>query len=298
MLDRASTFSDPDVVKLLQTKFIPVAIDQAYQRRQKDAEGRFYQKIANQGPRKVGDGGPTTQGRYLATADGRFLGFNNNRDTQRLLKLMRQALDEYQPESVEAIDAGEPDKRWNYEPPEGGLVVRVNSKILGGYEDTDDQWRRLFQNGIGRDNLWIRKDEHLALVNGEVLPSLAIRMARFHLVDNTRGEPPMWKADEIVKWQLQLSEDGKLNGFMHLRTESGDREFKADLRGVVKSENGRVTRFDLVAKGMFRGEGRYTRGAPKGEFPLALAFRLADGSDLADEVPPQGSRGWLDGYLR
>lgn len=296
MLDRASTFSDPEVVKLLQTKFIPVAIDQAYQRRQKDAEGRFYQKIANQGPRKVGNG--TTQGHYVATADGRFLGFNNHRDTQRLLKLMRQALDESQPESVAAIDAGEPDKRWNYEPPEGGLVARVNSKVLGGYEETDDEYRRMFQQGIGRDNLWIRKDEHQALAKGEVLPSLAIRLARFHLVDNTRGEPPMWKPEEIVKCQLQLSEDGKLLGSVHLRTASRDREFKADLFGVVESKNGEVTRFDLVAKGMFRGEGRYTRNAPKGEFPVAIAFRLADGSDLADGVPPQGSRGWLDGYIR
>jgi hypothetical protein len=298
VLDRASTFSNPEVVELLQTKFIPVAIDQAYQRRQKDAEGRFYQKIANQGPRKVGDGGPTTQGRYLATADGQFLGFNNNRDTERLLKLMRQALDEYQPKSVAAIEAGKPDRRWNYQPPQGGLVARVNTKILGGYEQTDDEWRQLFQQGIGRDNLWIRKDEHHALVKGEVLPSLAIRLARFHLVDNTRGEPPMWKPEEIVKWQFELSEDGKLVGFVHLRTASGDREFKADLLGVVESKNGEVTRFDLVAKGMFRGEGRYTRNAPKGEFPLGVAFRLADGFDIADSVPPQGSRGWLDGYIR
>ena len=85
MLDRASTFSDPKVVELLKTKFVPVAIDQAYQRRQKDAEGRFYQKIANQGPRKIGNGGPTTQGNYTAAPDGTFLGYNNNRRNQELI---------------------------------------------------------------------------------------------------------------------------------------------------------------------------------------------------------------------
>ena len=62
------------VIKLLQTEFIPVAIDQAYQRRQKDAEGRFYQKIANQSPRKIGQG--TTQGHFVATSDGELLGFS------------------------------------------------------------------------------------------------------------------------------------------------------------------------------------------------------------------------------
>ena len=36
---------------MLRTQFIAVAIDQAYQRRQQDAEGEFYRKIAGQGPR-------------------------------------------------------------------------------------------------------------------------------------------------------------------------------------------------------------------------------------------------------
>ena len=40
-----------------------------------------------------------------------------------------------------------------------------------------------------------------------------------------------------------------------------------------------------------------TRNAPKGRFPFAVAFTLADGSDVADKIPPQGSRGWLEGYL-
>jgi hypothetical protein len=31
---------------------------------------------------------------------------------------------------------------------------------------------------------------------------------------------------------------------------------------------------------------------------LAIAFTLADGSDVADGVPPQGSRGWVQGYIK
>jgi len=49
---------------MLQTRFVPVAIDQAYQRRQKDTEGDFYRKIAGQGPRNNFQG--TTQGFYIA----------------------------------------------------------------------------------------------------------------------------------------------------------------------------------------------------------------------------------------
>jgi len=295
VLDRASIFSNPDVVKLLQTKFVPVAIDQAYQRRQKDAEGRFYQKIANQGPRKVGGG--TTQGHYVAAPDGTLLGFGNHRATERFMGLLRGALNRYRGDEVAAIDPGRPDSRWSPKPPAGGLIVRVHSKVLSGYEPTDDPWRRMFQNGIGRDNLWIRTEEHRALIRGEIPQKLLARIAMFHLVDNTRGEPPMWEPQEIVSSDATLR-DGRLSGTVHLRSRSGDREFKADIFGMVETKDGRISRLDLVARGQFRGEGQFTQRAPKGEFPLAIAFRLADGTDVADSIPPQASRGWLDGYIR
>lgn len=296
MLDRASTFSDPEVIKLLQTKFVPVAIDQAYQRRQKDAEGRFYQKIANQGPRKAETGG-TTQGHYAATADGKLLGFRNNRGAERTSELLRDALRKHKPGKVAVLERGRPDRQYDYPPPAGGLVVRTHTKVLGGYEETENEWRQMFQRGVGRDNFWIREDEHAALAKGEVLESLTTRMAKFHLVDNTRGEPPMWGPKDIRKMDLALK-GGKLTGTLELRTDRGELGFKADVLGFVESKDGRVTRFDVVVKGLFRGEGQYTRGAPKGEFPLAISFQIADGSDVADDIPPQGSRGWLDGYIK
>ena len=63
---------------MLREDFVPVAIDQAYERRQKDNEGEFYRRIAGQGPRKDFDN--TTQGFYVATAAGDLLLYNNNRD--------------------------------------------------------------------------------------------------------------------------------------------------------------------------------------------------------------------------
>ena len=295
MLDRASSFSNPEIIRLLQTKFVPVAIDQAYHRRQKDNEGRFYQKIANQSPRKIGQG--TTQGHYVATADGEFLGYNNNRAPERALRMMRRALTNFRPTNVTALERGKVDRRYVLEPPQGGLVARVHTKILGGYEPTENQWRQMFQNNLGRDNLWVRADEHRALLAGNFPDSLTQRIAKYHLVDNTRGEPPMWNANEIRHHDLKL-ENGKLTGAIELRTKSNDRAFKASVVGRINIKNDKVTRFDLVFKGRFRGEGRYTRNAPKGEFPIAMAFELADGSDPADTIPPQGSRGWLDGYIR
>ena len=298
MIDRESTFADSEIVELLRTRFVPVALDQAYQRRQQDTEGEFYRKIAGQGPRDDFQG--TTQGFYIATASGELLLYNNNRDPDKLRRLMREKLSEFASRNTTAaaeLQADEVDPRYNVHPPEGGLVVRVQAKVLGGYEESTDQWRQIMQTALSRDNLWITEDEHQALVRGVIPASLQRRIARFHLVDNTRGEPPMWKPEEIVGLEMTL-EDGALNGAAQLETGEGSRGFETDIRGVVDIEDGVVSRFDVVALGEFWGEGTYTRGAPEGRFPLAISFTLADGSDVADRIPPQGSRGWIDGYLR
>ena len=177
------------------------------------------------------------------------------------------------------------------------MVVRVQAKILGGYEPTSDYWSKIYQDSLSRDNLWVTRAEYEALVSGQLLPVLQRRIVRFHLLDNTRGEPQMWKAEEITAVDLSL-EKGRLNGTVHLETASGNRGYKANLLGHIEHEEGKITRFDLVAHGQFWGECTYTPGAPKGKFPLAISFTLADGSDVADGVPPKGSRGWVRGYMQ
>ena len=299
MLDRESTFADPEIVNLLKTRFVPVAIDQANQRRQKDTEGEFYRKIAGQSPRN--NFNSTTQGFYIATAAGKLLLYNNNRDPAKVRRLMKEKLAEFEASgaadaTTAAIKTTQVDGRYNARLPKGGLVLRVQAKILSGYEPTTNRWQRIFQSALSRDNLWISAAEHQSLVRGQVPVSLQERIARFHLVDNTRGEPPMWKQEEIRKIDMKLRE-GTLKGVAHLENAGGDRGYKTDLLGVVEVKNNTVVRFDMVAKGEFWGAGRYTGGAPKGKFPLAISFTLADGTDIADQVPPQGARGWLRGYL-
>lgn len=294
MLDRASTFADGEIIDLLKSRFVPVAIDQAYQRRQQDAEGDFYRKIAGQSPRN--DFQSTTQGLYAAGPDGRLLGFTNHRGSDRVKRMSTRALHLYEPSEVDALDRGRPDERYNPVPPEGGLVVRVQTKVIDGYEKTEAKWRKIFQESISRDNLWITGEEHQSLVQGEFPRTLQRRIARFHLVDNTRGEPPMWRSNELREVDFKLNR-GRLTGRAKLATESGDRTFDVQLRGSLETTEERVTQLELVARGKFKGEGRYTRGAPEGEFPLAIIFTLADGTDIADVIPPQGSRGWVEGYL-
>jgi len=300
VLDRESTFANPEIVKMLQTRFVPVAIDQAYQRRQKDAEGEFYRKIAGQGPRSNFQS--TTQGFYIATAQGKLLLYNNNRDPAKVQRLMKEKLSIFQRHVAEyssavAIKRGKVDARYNVTPPAGGLVVRVRAKVLDGYEPTTDRWQAIFQNALSRDNLWISAAEHQALVQGKIPLSLQKRIARFHLVDNTRGEPPLWKESEIRNLNMTI-QGNRIQGQVALRTDRGERGFQADLFGVLEVKEDKVVRLDLIVRGDFWGEGTYTRNAPKGKFPLAISFGLADGTDVADRIPPKGSRGWLPGYLR
>ncbi|MEO8353725.1 MAG: hypothetical protein ABI680_18510 [Chthoniobacteraceae bacterium] len=295
MLDRASTFADPEIIAVLKTDFIPVAIDQAYQRRQKDSEGEFYRKIAGQGPRRNFD--DTTQGLYVAGPDGALLGFTNNRGSDRVKQLLKKGLEKYQPSEVVPIDPGTLDVRYNPQLPEGGLVIRVQAKVMGGYKKTDDKWEGIFQTSVSRDNLWITGEEHEALVKGTFPKSLQERIARFHLVDNTRGEPPMWSGDEIRHLNIALK-DGAIDGTVALRTASQDRGYDAHLRGKIEVKDGRVSQFEMVSEGEFWGHGPYTRNPPPGKFPLAISFTLADGTDVADAIPPQASRGWVQGYLK
>jgi hypothetical protein len=285
------------VIELLKSNCVNAAIDQWYQRRQKDAEGDFYRKVAGQ-VREGVDFNATTQGLYLCTADGKLLGFTNHRSPDRVKAVLRKGLADFKPADAPAVRNEKPDRNFSTQPPEGGLVVTVTSKILEGYEKSSDAMTRMFQESLGRDTLWVRRDEHAALARGEFPPSLKSRLARFNLFDNTRGEPAPWEPSEVRKMDLAL-QDGILTGAAHLERADGKCGYRAELRGAVESKDGKVTRFDLVARGEAWGWSGVTEAAaPKGRFTLAIAFRLAPGTDEADRIAPQGAKSWLPDYLR
>ncbi len=296
MLDRESTFADPEILALLKERFVPIAIDQWYTRRQQDTEGDFWRLIAGQGPRN--DFNNTTQGLYIAGADGNLIAFNNHRGPERIRKLLQQAADDYShPVGTGPIERTKIDAKYKIELPEGAAVVRVSARIEGGYEATDDKWQNLFQSAVSRDNLWITVAEQKLLATGTVPADLVLRIARFHLVDSTRGEPTTWTMEEVREMDLKI-EGKKLSGTAKLETKNGKRGFDATLRGELDfDDDERLSRFNLLVEGSFWGTGQYTMKPPSGKFPLVISFTLADGTDLGDSIPPHASRGWLDGYL-
>src|SRR5437588_73498 len=76
-----------------------------------------------------------------------------------------------------------------------------------------------------RDHLWLTEEEWKALVpekprKGDKVPlppAVAERVLRFHLVDNTRGEPPSWRRDQVRSQELTLTVEEADAGGVGLR---------------------------------------------------------------------------------
>lgn len=269
---------------------MPTAIAHNAAGRRKDAEGEFCRKVIEQNP----NGG--LQGLYIVNTDGKLIAFVYEFKPEAVMRTLQKVLKDFQAVEAPAIKLENRDPKYGQLPPEGGLVVDVTSKVLGGYEKSDNWLRQAQQASLGRDHLWVRKDEVDALSKGELPESLKTRIARFHLVDNTRGTPTGWAKTEIKKLEMTLV-DGCLKGSVHFETQNADRGYQADILGFIQAKDGKVTRFDVVASGRFWGEGKYTPGAPKGKFPFAVAFTVADPQDILYKVLPEGIRSYAD-YLR
>jgi hypothetical protein len=290
---RATAFNDAKVVDLLKSRFVCVGIAHNGAGRRKDAEGDFARKI-------IGKGG-TLQGLHVINTSGELVGHVYDFRPQSVLAMLEKSLKKFTPVDSPAIDFTKKDKRFVM--PENGLVVVTTAKVLGGHDpvkaakgtiryDMENAWK----TSMGREHLWLRADEAQALIKGELPESVTKRIVRYHLVDNTRGTPTGWIESDIRKVEMTLA-DGRLQGRVHLESKDGRRGYQAELLGFIQAKDGKVTRFDVVASGQFWGHGTYTPGAPKGRFPLAIAFTLAEASDPLYNLVPDAVRCYAD-YLR
>lgn len=326
MVGRASAFADPDIIKMCQTQFVPVTGDDWYQRRRKDKEGTFFRGLAD----ALGKKGHTLQGIYLFAADGTPLGYRNAGNSAAVTKeVMRDALAKFaalpeakrKPGAVKVEDAGELDATYSRAVPEGGLILKAYTRILdfkdGGY--CKGTCKAIGGEKAARDHVWITKDEVKQLVPAKaevgfrypVPAKVAERLTRFHLIDNTRGEPQLWKPDEVRAKRMSLTVtaatpaaiDIRLEGEVLLTTAAdpakADRGYEARLLGTLRylPAKGTFDRFDLIAVGTHWGEHDDTAPARPGKTLLGHSFELA-GDKPSDRVPPQGVRNRDEYYGR
>lgn len=321
MAGRAFAFADPEIIALAKTKFVPACADDWYQRRRKDAEGEFWKTVNSQGPRGAGSG--TKQGIYIFTADGELLAFKNaGQDVQATRDQLATGLRKWNALPAErrkagglAIpDHGPLDPNYSRTPPKGGAIARVHARILDRKGEGYEKGTCDFAGGdrAARDFLWLDAADvkALAAIRGDAgqsapLPAaLARRILRFHLVDNTRGEPEAWKPGEIRSsdWTVTVeaaTRDGttlRIDGGALLSTDANpakaERGYEVKLRGTVRASAAKgIERFELIAIGDHWGSATFTR---KGERPgrglLGISFELVDASVPANRVAPQGAR--------
>lgn len=283
---------DEEIAALVTSGFVPVAVDQHLHRRLRGAEGRLFRSLV----RQAGAAGHRAQGYYAATAEGRLLAFRHTLDPGEVRKLLRDALARFRGPDAARRPAAAPfaavspaGRGLPLTPPRDGLVLDVTTRVLGGYDTPRTARERILHSTLGRDHVWVRPDEAAHLARGAWPASLTRRLARFHFVDNTRGEPPMWGDSEIVALAATCG-GGRISGRVRLETGDGERSCDAAFRGTVAVRGGAVTDLDLVARGYFRGHGEDNAGAPRGTYPVGIRVRLARSARPIDHVPPGGAR--------
>lgn len=298
--------------------FIPVAADDWYQRRRNDQEGVFFRTIAAQAGISL-DSEDTRQSIYCFTADGELLG----KTWSGVPQMMERALAKWKelpaerrlPGAVEIDPLGDVDRAFVPFLPEDGLVLNVYTRILDREEDCWVKGDCSIPGGdkAARDHVWLSAEETRSLIPDQpqegqafVVPEpIASRILRFHLVDNTRGEPPFWEPDEVHRGWMTLTVESvtaetiemRLDGAALLSLdpdpELSERGYDVQLHGQLRfqRESGVFDRFDVAAVGDHWGEGRWNRqGVREGRQPLGIAMTLGDLTLPADCVPPQGAR--------
>jgi hypothetical protein len=281
--------NDPEVVALLQTRFIPYAFDNVENPNLTSAEKEFLGAF-DSGAKAC------TIGMTVYTADGRKLASGGGYEAISVKSLLKKALSEFKPETVSATvpprdDAAVASLR---RPPEGGLILYVTWKLLvdieaeGNATTGDGKYDKVFQQSLGSDRLWVRKDEAERLAAGEFPDSLKGRMMRNHV---------QYVLSKDAKSLDVSMKGGRIEGAVPLSDSK-----RAECLGFVEAKDGKITRFELLIKGLGHrvedhGFSACLSVVPKNTpVPAAIFFELADPREGLACVLPHRSRG--EGYLK
>ena len=328
MIARQSVWTDPEV-KELAAKFIPAADEVGRLQSGKDAECRLFQKVAERG-HYAGRTRPsrTRQGTYATTADGTFLASWNKNDPRIVARLLREALKNWDrlkakgrkflgEDPLEIAQLNRADRCF----PEGGLVLKVNTRDLPRDPPKKGHWA----DAWNQDFAWFTKDEAEQFLAGKIgagrtrtVPrTLVKRLARFHFLDNVRGQTPPFPArviedatltsrvtavdGDVVSLRLEgrtkavQKGDWSIRGFEDMNRPSGqERGLEMKLLGSARFDRkqGRFVGFEMVAVGTRWGGTQYNRRhndlAPA---PFGAVLSLA-GASRAERVAPAHFRGY------
>jgi hypothetical protein len=300
--------------------FIPVALDDWYQRRREDAEGAFFKKVYSQDASRAAPDRPNRQGIYCLTASGKLLIVKNAGQLIDVTKeSMREALAKWEalpeaersPGAVNVPELKYPDRRYTPEkPPKGCLVLDVFTRDFD-FDAKGEPCKASVPSPGGdwaaRDKMWVFESEWKALAptgarRGDDVPlpaALAHRLLCFHLRDNTTGQSPRWQPSQIRTRDLRLTVEEadaagvklRLSGVVVMSTDANldqaERGIELELLGFLTFDaaKGTFTRFDILALGQHWGQAPHTGEERTGKPPIGFMIRKAGGSPYGNVAP-------------
>jgi hypothetical protein len=207
--DRRSALQDERVLALTE-KFVCAADEVWRLQRGSDPDCLAFQSLST-GGKRITDRG-TRQGFWVFAPGAGVLARVNTRNPERVLEALDKGLAAWDDLSDEQralpkdlnLTAGH---RWEDNYPDGGLALERIGRELGAKGLASERSR--FWNP---DYAWFTKEEMTSLFpedskQGDVLDwsSLAHRLARFHLIDNVRGQSLPFAASEIEVARLSAT---------------------------------------------------------------------------------------------
>jgi hypothetical protein len=183
--------------------------------------------------------------------------------------------------------------------PQGGAVLRVTNRFLDG--GRPKKWSNnlgsqsdveQYEGALGRDVLWIRRDEVEQLAAGRLPESLLKRLAIFHARNTTYGQyGSSWDMKDLKTLEVKL-DAGRLSGTILLEHAKPPRTYRATVCGFVEGKGSTLRRFDAVLKGEWQELTDYEFKITNENRILGVGITLLRDGDPMRNITP----GCLGGY--
>jgi hypothetical protein len=272
-----------------------------------DDECRFFQRVAAQG--HYGPGGGTKQGIYCLTPSGKLLASANTHSADRVAEMLHASLEAWEGLGDEDRRLPRPDvfaatARWEDNVPTDGLVLESLKRDLPDSLDPSDGKT----TGWNRDFAWFSAAEMRGFLPRDcqspdpqfVAQALVEGLARFHLVDNVRGQTlPFARSEVAGSWmtvrvigatqsELVLEYRGEGIGRSDGPWLLGENYWKpgrvhphaihVQLHGTARwsEHDQRFKAFELLALGTREGRTIMNGRRDDAASPIGISFALAD----------------------
>lgn len=252
--------------------------------------------------------GQSVQGFYILAADGTAYQFENVRSAKVVLTMLNEAEVAFKANRPPKVDIPESSFVSVFSKstePKNTSVVRVFTRVRPVPLSANS-----LNKSLGRDHLWIVGNDIDALAAAgapgnpfEMPRDLKMRLVRYNLIDNVRGQPDLWEASQVKKADFTVTPVGrsgdsmvyKFTGAFALGSADSKRGLEGRITGEIETNPAKrtLTWFRAIADATAWGDSKFTAHAPTGKFPLVIGMMNVDDGLSKTVVPDAISLGDL-----